>query len=722
VDAVGLNTTVIHALGTLVGLQALDASVAVASLRHPSAGVRRQAVQMLPPTNESLAALLGSGVLADREVQVRLQAILALTRCKPDARAAAAVVAALADSSVQSDRILLDAVTAAGASQENLFLTALTKATDKTLANSAATDRVAIIAEHIARGETAEPRPLVAALEIAEPEIAAAILQGLARGWPRDRKPNLTPEVEKSVAALFEKLPPAAKSQLAALASRWGSSNLGDQIAKMATGLMETARKDHAADSDRLAAAVQFVELQKTDSSAAKLLDLITPRSSPELARGLVEALGRSESLAIGVALADQLPRLTPTVRQVALRVLLSRNDWTVSLLNAIQAGKLQLADLSLDQKQALANHPDRQITNRARRLLEAGGSLPNPDRQKVLDDLHSLTEQPGDAVAGKLVFKNQCAKCHTHSGEGTKIGPDLTGMAVHPKHELLVHLIDPSRSVEGNYRVFSVLTTEGQTINGLLASETKTAIEVIDTEAKRHIVLRENIENLQASPKSLMPEGFEKQVKLEEIRDLLEFLTQRGRYVPIPLDKVATATSTRGMFYDENSAQERLAFDDWSPKTVEGVPFTLIDPQDGKMPNAILLYGPEGKIPPSMPRSVALPCSFPAKAVHLLSGVAGWAYPYGGEQAKGSLSMIVRLHYADGQTEDHKLTNGEHFADYVRRVDVPHSKFAFNLRGRQLRYLSVPVEREVPLSKIELVKGDDRTAPVVMAVTAETR
>src|SRR4029078_1613435 len=134
------------------------------------------------------------------------------------------------------------------------------------------------------------------------------------------------------------------------------------------------------------------------------------------------------------------------------------------------------------------------------------------------------------------------------------------------------------------------------------------------------------------ASTKSLMPEGFEKQVKTEEIRDLLEFLTQRGQYVPIALDKLAPAASTRGMFYDENSTQERLAFSDWSPKTFDGVPFVLLDPQDGKTPNAILLCGPEGKIPPSMPRTVSLPCNFPAKAVHLLSGVAGWAYPYGGD------------------------------------------------------------------------------------------
>src|SRR6476620_8736765 len=140
--------------------------------------------------------------------------------------------------------------------------------------------------------------------------------------------------------------------------------------------------------------------------------------------------------------------------------------------------------------------------------------------------------------------------------------------MAVHPKQDLLVHLIGPSRSVEGNYRVVTVLTADGQTINGLLASETKTAIEVIDTEAKRHVVLREDIENLQASPKSLMPEGFEKQVKPQDITDLLEFLTLRGKYVPIPLEKVATVTSVRGMFHEESATAERIVFPDWGPKT----------------------------------------------------------------------------------------------------------------------------------------------------------
>ena len=56
---------------------------------------------------------------------------------------------------------------------------------------------------------------------------------------------------------------------------------------------------------------------------------------------------------------------------------------------------------------------------------------------------------------------------------------------------------------------------------------------------------------------------------------------------------------------------------------------------------------------------------------------------------------MIVRLHYADGKTEDHPLQNGVHFADYIRVIDVPGSKLAVRLRGgQQLRYLTINPKR----------------------------
>ncbi len=44
------------------------------------------------------------------------------------------------------------------------------------------------------------------------------------------------------------------------------------------------------------------------------------------------------------------------------------------------------------------------------------------------------------------------------------------------------------------------------------------------------------------------MPEGFESQLDQNAMNDLLEFLTTKGKYVPISLAKVATAVSTKGL------------------------------------------------------------------------------------------------------------------------------------------------------------------------------
>src|SRR5262249_51980169 len=197
--------------------------------------------------------------------------------------------------------------------------------------------------------------------------------------------------------------------------------------------------------------------------------------------------------------------------------------------------------------------HPPRADTARGGAALRGGGGAPPPaDRRKVIEELLPVTKVKGDPAAGKVVFKNQCAKCHVHGGEGQRIGPDLTGMAVHPKEHLLTDILDPSRSVEANFRAYTVTTKAGPIINGLLAAESKTAVELFDVEGKKQTVLREDIDELVASPKSLMPDGFEKQLSRQELTDLLEFLAQRGKYLPLPLTKVATAVSTRGMFYDE--------------------------------------------------------------------------------------------------------------------------------------------------------------------------
>jgi putative heme-binding domain-containing protein len=289
--------------------------------------------------------------------------------------------------------------------------------------------------------------------------------------------------------------------------------------------------------------------------------------------------------------------------------------------------------------------------------------------------------------------------------------------MATHPKLELLTHIMDPSRSVEGNFKVWTAVTNRGVSFTGMLTNETKTTVEIVDAEAKKTVLRRDRIEKLDPSAKSLMPDGFEKQIKEPELVDLLEFLTHRGKYLPLPLDRVATIVSTQGMFFSKESTIERMVFPDWKPKMVGEVPFVLVDPAGDTKKNMILLYGPQGTTPPTMPKAVKLPCNSNAKAIHLLGGVAGWGSTGG---RAGGVSMIVRLHYADGKTEDHPLRNGEHIAEYIRRVDVPGSKFAFDLDGKQVRYLAVTPKREDVIKEIEFVKGPDRTAPIVVAVTIE--
>ncbi len=722
VDEIGLNVGVIHALWAIHGLGALDgsnaeaAAAASAALKHKSAGVRRNALQVLPKTARSVAAILDAGSLEDRDPQVRLAALLALADLPPAPAAGKAVVDVLERSVNTSDRWIPDAAICAAANNSEHFLSALAARKGPAERLLSAT---AIVAEHYARlGPVDSVGTLVARLADADPAVAETVIRGLAKGWPKKQVPKLDQRAEEALARLAGRLVPAKRAMLIRLASAWGSKQFEKVAAEVVAALVARVKDESLGAGDRVTAARELIENQPADKNAVQtLLDVISPRTPPELAGGILRSLQSSEAADAGRLIVERLPGFTPSVRAAGISVLLTRAEWTTALLDSAAQGKVQLSEFSTDQKQTLAEYPNRTVRQTALALLKKGGVLPNADRQKVLQELLPITKLKGDAAAGKLVFKNACAKCHVHSGEGEHIGPDLTGMAVHPKEHLLTDIIDPSRGVEGNFRVYTVLTTKGLVLNGLLAAESKTAIELFDAEGKKQTILRDDIDSLTASPKSLMPDGFEKQLNQKELTDLLEFLTQRGKYLPLPLDRVATAVSTRGMFYSEDAAVERLIFDDWKPKTFDGIPFHLVDPQGDRVPNVVLLYGPEGKIPPKMPKSVSLVCKTPAKAIHLLSGVSGWGYPY---SEKGSVSLTVRLHYEDGKTEDHALKNGEHFADYIRKVDVPGSKFAFNLRGRQLRYLAVQPKSQATIERIELVKGDDITAPVVMAVTVE--
>lgn len=722
VDAIGLNVGAIHALWTLHGLGALDGSdkdalaAAVTALKHPSAGVRRNAVQVLPSDDKAVEAILAAGLVTDKDAQVRLTTLLALADRPASKAAGTAIAEVLTKPENAGDKWIPDAATAAAAKNDRFFLQSVstTKPGDKLLTTAT------VIAEHYARGGPADSvAGVIAGLSDADPATVEAVLRGLAKGWPAKTPAKLDESGEAAITKLAGRMPPDRRAILVRLATALGSKHAATFGAEAAKTLMTKVEDTKANTTDRVAAASELVGYQPSDKDLVKkLIGLITPQSPPELNVGLLRAVQASDATGTAGLIVERMAVLTPTVRSAGIAVLLSRAEWTRVLLAAIDEGKVQLSDLSLDQKQALAEHPDANIRRTAVAALRRGGALPNADRQKVIEEFAAVAHEKGDPKAGKVVFTAQCAKCHTHTGEGQNVGPDLTGMAVHPKEELLVHLLDPSRSVEGNFRVYKVTKKDGNVLSGMLASESRTSVEVIDADGKKHSVLRDDIDELTASTKSLMPEGFEKQVSKKELTDLLEFLTQKGKYLPLVLDKAATIVSTKGMFYSEDAPEQRLVLDDWKPKTVEGVPFVLTDPQGNKVPNVVMLHSAEGKVAAKMPKEVSLACNTPVKAIHLLSGISGWGFPY---TEKGSVSLIVRLHYAGGKKEDHELKNGAHFADYISKTEVPESKFAFAAKGRQqVRYLTVKPKLSDKIEKIELVKGSDTTAPIVLAVTLE--
>jgi putative membrane-bound dehydrogenase-like protein len=264
VDKVGLNAGVIHALWTLHGLGALDGSnaeataAAVRALEHQSAGVRRNALQVLPRKEALIKAIEEADLIRESDAQVQLVMCLALAEMPPCNEAAKYLVGVLWVPEGW-DRPLLDAATCAAAMHCEYFLT-------QPLNQSFPNPIIERVAEHYARG--APDKSVGKILEWASGggrHHADSIVAGLARGWPKDKPPVLDSGLEKSLADLFAKLPPRGRGQVMELAARWNSKALEKHSADMPASLLAQVRDARAKDFERIAAADQLINLRRQD-------------------------------------------------------------------------------------------------------------------------------------------------------------------------------------------------------------------------------------------------------------------------------------------------------------------------------------------------------------------------------------------------------------------------------------------------------------------------
>ena len=386
---------------------------------------------------------------------------------------------------------------------------------------------VHLVTTHYAqRGPVDSIVPTLAALKSASPSLAVPVLDGLVAGWPEDKSPALDPGDKRTLTDLMQAMPESVHDRLLALAQRWGQTELfGANFAAIIDSLKKQISDSNTPDDQRVAAAKRLLGLNDQRQTLELLLEQVNLLSAPSLATGFINALTESRATNTAQVLIEHWSKLTPSVRRVAIVGMLRRPEWSRALLDAVEKGTLSRTDLAAEHWSQLKQSPNRMIAGRAQRL-SAPLTAVSADREEIVKKLLPLAKEKGDLGRGKDVFAANCVVCHTLNGAGGKVGPDLTGIGSRDRSDILTEILDPNRSVEANYRLWSATTKDGQTFSGRLETETQTTVEILDTTAQKHIVQRKDIASLEASQLSIMPTGFES-LPPDDLKSLVEYLAQ---------------------------------------------------------------------------------------------------------------------------------------------------------------------------------------------------
>jgi putative heme-binding domain-containing protein len=148
------------------------------------------------------------------------------------------------------------------------------------------------------------------------------------------------------------------------------------------------------------------------------------------------------------------------------------------------------------------------------------------PQRRKVVDAYRPALDLEGDRARGKAVFQKTCATCHRLEGVGTEVGPDLlSALRNKTAEQLLVDVLDPSREVDPRYLNYLVTTRAGRQFSGMIVTETASSLTLRRGEGAQDTVLRSQVESVESTGKSLMPEGLEEQLNRQALADVIAYL-----------------------------------------------------------------------------------------------------------------------------------------------------------------------------------------------------
>ena len=124
---------------------------------------------------------------------------------------------------------------------------------------------------------------------------------------------------------------------------------------------------------------------------------------------------------------------------------------------------------------------------------------------------------------------QQSCGVCHRLFAQGNAIGPDLSGADRKNTEVMLFNIINPSAYIRPEYVGYEAMTKDDQTLSGLMVESSPAAVTILDRDNQRHVVARDQIKNLIASPVSLMPEGLLEAMTPQQVMDLFAYLQSDG-------------------------------------------------------------------------------------------------------------------------------------------------------------------------------------------------
>ncbi|HCK71668.1 MAG TPA: hypothetical protein DHW38_08815, partial [Planctomycetaceae bacterium] len=217
--------------------------------------------------------------------------------------------------------------------------------------------------------------------------------------------------------------------------------------------------------------------------------------------------------------------------RQQAIRTaMLSRRDWAIRLLHAIDSNRIPKEHIKPADLRIAAVHDSSELQSLIQKHY---GSISAGTKEATLALMrkynNDLRHSGGEIAAGKTLFKKHCAVCHKLFGEGEKIGPDLTNENRQDRAALLANIVDPSAVIKRDYLASIITTKNGQVLSGIISNRTGDTITLVDTQRKQQTIRASDVESIMPSSTSLMPVNIMKEFTAEQVRSLFKYLQSSG-------------------------------------------------------------------------------------------------------------------------------------------------------------------------------------------------